>query len=326
MEKADQRSPDGLTGAFPRLVFLGTPDFAVPTLEELAKRGADVALVVTQPDRPKGRGKKPAPPPVKAAAQRLGLPVYQPERIRHPVSVERLLSSGAECLVLVAYGQLLPQALLEGFPLGALNVHPSLLPKYRGAAPIQRALMNGDEETGVSIMLMDEGMDTGPVLAVEKVPIGPEDTAGTLHEKLSVLGADLMCRTLVQWKAGRCRPVPQDDASASLAPPIRKEETRVDWSRPALEVANRIRALDPWPGAYTVHQGKRLKLFRARPSRLNLSGRPGEVLGHCEDGLLVAAGDGRAVCIGRLQLEGKKALDAHDFLRGHAVPAGDVLH
>ncbi|SMC22372.1 methionyl-tRNA formyltransferase [Desulfacinum hydrothermale DSM 13146] len=325
MEKADQRGPNSLTEIFPRLVFLGTPDFAVPTLEELAKRGADIALVVTQPDRPKGRGRKPAPSPVKIAAQRLGLSVYQPERIRHPEAVERLLSLDAQCLVLVAYGQLLPKALLEGFPLGALNVHPSLLPKYRGAAPIQRALMNGEEETGVSIMLMDEGMDTGPVLAVQRVPIQPEDTAGTLHDRLAALGAELMCRTLAQWNAGRCRPMAQDDHLACPAPPIQKGEIRVDWGRPAQQVANQIRALDPWPGAYTTHRGKRLKLFRARPSQLNVSGRPGEVLGECEDGLLVAAGDGKAVLIGRLQGEGKRALDAQEFLRGHALPAGDLL-
>ncbi len=325
MEEAASRGA-GVTAEPVRVVFCGTPNFAVPTLEELHRSGADILMVVTQPDRPKGRGRKTSPPPVKTAAERLGLPVLQPERIRDPEVIRTLTALQAHCLVLAAYGQLLPKSLLDAFPLGALNVHPSLLPKYRGAAPIQRAILNGDTETGVCIMLMDEGMDTGPVLAVESVPIRPEDTFGTLHDTLARHGARLLCRTLDAWRHGRCRPVPQDSSRAVPAPPVQKEEAHVDWSLPAASVWCRIRAFDPWPGAYGFHGSQRIKFFDARMSSFVTEGPPGEVLGLSRDGLLVRAGDGTAVVLGTLQLEGRKPVPAEAFLRGHDLPSGSVFH
>lgn len=325
MEEAASRGV-GVTGEPVRVVFCGTPDFAVPSLEELHRSGADILVVVTQPDRPKGRGRKPSPPPVKTAAERMGLPIMQPERIGDPEVIRTLTSLDAHCLVLAAYGQLLPKALLDAFPLGALNVHPSLLPRYRGAAPIQRAILNGDTETGVCIMLMDEGMDTGPVLAAEPVPIRPEDTFGTLHDTLARRGARLLCRTLEAWRGGRCRPVPQEHSRAVPAPAVQKQETHVDWRQPASSVWCRIRAFDPWPGAYGYHGSSRIKFFDARMSSYTAEGVPGEVLGLTRDGLLVRAGDGTAVVIGTLQLEGRKAMPAEAFLRGHDLPPGAVFH
>lgn len=324
MEKTGSRGI-GVTTEPIRVVFCGTPDFAVPTLMTLHQRGADVVLVVTQPDRPKGRGQKPVPSPVKQVADELGLPVIQPDRIRDPEVLRRLTSLGAHCLILVAYGQILPKALLEAFPLGALNVHPSLLPKYRGSAPIQRAILHGDSETGVSIMLMDEGMDTGPVLAMKRVPIGPEDTFGTLHDTLSQLGAELLWDTLENWRHGRCRPTPQDPDGVVPAPPVQKHEAHVDWNEEAFFVWCRIRAFDPRPGAYVLHGAKRIKVFNARLSSFSTGAAPGEVLGLTRDGLLVCAGDGGAVTIGTLQLEGKKAVPAEAFLRGYSLPPGSVF-
>lgn len=324
MEKTGPRGI-GVKGESVRVVFCGTPDFAVPTLLALHERGVDLVQVVTQPDRPQGRGQKPAPSPVKAAAERLGLSVLQPHRIRDPEVVRHLASLPAHALVLVAYGQILPANLLSAFPFGALNVHPSLLPRYRGAAPIQRAILHGDSETGVSIMLMDEGLDTGPVLAMERVPIGAEDTFGTLHDTLARVGADLLCRTLDAWVQGRCHPVAQDDAQAVLAPPIQKHELHVTWQEPAASICCRIRAFDPWPGAYGFHGSKRIKFFQARLSAYTAPGRPGEVLGLCRDGLLVCAGDGATVAVGRLQLEGRKPVSADAFLRGYDLPVGSMF-
>lgn len=316
----------GVTAEPVRVIFCGTPDFAVPSLEELHRSGADILEVVTQPDRPKGRGRKPSPPPVKTAAERFGLPVFQPERIRDPEVIRRLTSRNAHCLVLVAYGQLLPKSLLDAFPLGALNVHPSLLPKYRGAAPIQRAILNGDTETGVCIMVMDEGMDTGPVLAMSSVPIRHEDTFGTLHDTLAREGARLLCRTLEAWRHGLCEPVAQDSSRAVLAPPVQKQEAHVDWRQSAVSVWCRIRAFDPWPGAYGYHGSHRIKFFNARLSSFAVEGSPGEVLGLSREGLLVRAGDGRAVFVGALQLEGRKVVPAEAFLRGYDLRAGSVFH
>ncbi|MEJ5349264.1 MAG: methionyl-tRNA formyltransferase [Desulfosoma sp.] len=324
MEKAGSRGI-GLKGNPVRVVFCGTPEFAVPTLLRLHERGVHIVQVVTQPDRPKGRGQKPAPSPVKITADRLGLPVMQPHRIRDMETVRDLTSLQAQALVLVAYGQILPKSLLEGFPFGALNVHPSLLPKYRGAAPIQRAVLHGEKETGVSIMLMTEGLDTGPVLAVERVPIGELDTFGTLHDTLARVGAELLCRTLEAWIHGACRPVPQDDTQAVLAPPIQKHELHIPWQESAASVSCRIRAFDPWPGAFSYHGGKRIKFFNARLTAHSAEGLPGEVLGLSQDGLLVRAGDGVAVAIGTLQMEGRKPVPAEAFLRGYDLPLGSVF-
>ncbi len=315
-----------MNSAFPRILFLGTPDFAVPSIQRLISENAPVLAAVTQPDRPRGRGARIAAPPVKRIAESAGIPVYQPERIRERGVIDQMRSLNAECAVVVAYGQLLPQELLDLFPLGAINVHGSVLPLYRGAAPIQRSILAGDSRTGVSIMILDAGMDTGPVLSRSEISIGEEDCFGTVHDRLALLGAELLCETLKAWKAGAVRPQVQNDALATYAPPIRKEEVRLDWRLPAHRIVNTIRAFDPYPGAFTVHRGKRLKCFGARllPWK-KLSGNPGDTVGEAESGLVVLGGDGIALSIGALQLEGQKRLTAAEFLRGHPMTPGTSL-
>ncbi len=324
MEETATRS-SGLNADLPSLVFMGTPDFAVPALQKLAAVQAPIRMVVTQPDRPKGRGKKLAASPVKILAQKLGLAVYQPERIRSADGLAAMQACAAEAGVVVAYGQLLSQPLLDLYPLGVLNIHASLLPAYRGAAPIQRAVLAGDAQTGVSIMLLDAGIDTGPVLARRAIPIQKNDTSGTLHEKLAQAGADLLCETLAAWKAGSIRPQAQDEALVTYAPPIAKEETQIDWLFPAERIVNTIRAFDPWPGAYAFYNGKRLKCFTASLLDWEIDGDPGEVVGHTDEGLTVVAGDGRVLCVGELQLEGQRRLPATEFVRGRAMPFGCCL-
>ncbi len=324
MEEEAQRG-SGLDSRFPKLIFMGTPDFAVPSLQRLVDAGAPVVLAITQPDRRSGRGKKLTPPPVKILAEKLNIPVLQPERIREEEVVERILSFDAECATVVAYGQILPQSLLDALPLGALNVHASLLPRYRGAAPIQRALLAGDEETGVSIMLLDAGMDTGPVLAMKSIHIRSDDNNQTLRDRLSLLGGDLLCETIIEWRAGLAHPRAQDDSLATFAPPIRKEELRLSWELPADRIINAIRAFDPSPGAYGFFAGKRIKCFNSSLLHWNGEGGAGEVVGFTDKGLVVLGGDGRAFVVGELQMEGQRRLSAAEFLRGHPIPPGSRL-
>lgn len=312
--------------SLPRLVFMGTPDFAIPSLRSLIEARAPLVLVVTQPDRPAGRGKKLTTPPVKDLAQAHGIPLIQPPRVKAVDALEQIRSYGAECAVVVAYGQILPQALLDMFPLGAINVHASLLPRYRGAAPIHRVLLEGEASTGVSIMLLDAGMDTGPVLSQKEIPIVPEDTLGSLHDKLAGVGASVLCETLAAWKSGLITPVSQNDAEATYAPPVRKEEWRLDWTQPARRLVNVVRAFDPFPGAFAFLGEKRLKCFGASlASHHAASGRPGEVLGSDWRGLLIRGGDGSVLAVGEVQWEGQKRLPVSDFLRGRPIPVGTIL-
>jgi methionyl-tRNA formyltransferase len=302
----------------PSVVFLGTPEFALPSLKALHSAGAPILLVVSQPDRPKGRGRKVVPPSVKLLALDLGLEVYQPERIRNPAAVERIEGLSPDCLVVVAYGQLLPTRILEIPSLGAVNVHASLLPKYRGAAPIQWALLQGELETGVTTMFMDKGMDTGDLLLQSKVAIHPDDTAATLHDRLAQEGAKLLVQTLSELKGGTLQPQVQDDSKASYAPLLSSKEGRVDWNDPAAKICGRIRGLDPWPGAYTEWQGRRLKLFGCRVSSLSSQAKPGTVLALRKEGVQVAAGGG-SVLIKTLQLEGRRPLSVDEFVRGYPL-------
>ncbi len=306
----------------PRLIFMGTPDFAVPSLEGLLAAGADVALVVTQPDRPSGRGKKISASPIKKIALDRGLPVFQPERLRGEGVLDHLRSFQAACAVVVAYGQILPQAVLDAFPLGVLNVHASLLPKYRGAAPIQHALLAGDTVTGVSIMLLDAGMDTGPVLSMAQVSIDSGENAGDVHNKLSILGRELLIPTLEKWASGQIRPSVQDDSRATYAPPITKEQLRIPWKETAEVIVNRIRAFDPFPGAHALLDQKRVKFFNASLLPWSGSGAAGELVGPSAEGIVVLGGDGRALSVGMLQLEGQRRLRAEEFLRGRTMPPG----
>jgi methionyl-tRNA formyltransferase len=309
----------------PGLIFLGTPNFAVPCLQTLLECNAGVRLVVTQPDRPRGRGRRICESPVKTLANEAGIPIYQPERIRGGEVIEKIRTYGAECAVVVAFGQLVPQSFLDIFPLGTLNVHGSLLPRYRGAAPIQRAILAGETLTGISIMLLDAGMDTGPVLSQKEVSIGPEDSFGTVYKTLAEHGAKLLIHTLRDWTDRRLAPLVQDDALATYAPPIHKEELRIDWNSPAKDIINKIRAFDPAPGAWFALGGKRVKCFRAASFAWAAAGAPGEVVGMADCGLIVAAGCGQSLCVGELQLEGLRRMRASECTCGRPIPRGSFL-
>lgn len=297
-----------------RIVFMGTPDFSVPALEALLDAGHEVAAVYCQPPRPAGRGKKPRPSPVQARAKTLGLPVRHPETLRDKAAQAEFAAWDADVAVVVAYGLILPQPVLDAPRHGCLNIHASLLPRWRGAAPIQRAIMAGDDETGVSIMQMEAGLDTGPVLLCEAVPIGAEDTAGDLHDRLSALGARLIVQALASLDT--LTPQPQPDAGVTYADKIDKTEARIDWTAPAQVVDAHIRGLSPFPGAWTEIGGERVKLLASRLA--GGQGTPGEVL---DDALTVACGEG-AVQILRLQRAGRAAQDADAFLRGMPLPPG----
>jgi methionyl-tRNA formyltransferase len=304
-----------------RLVFLGTPAFAVPTLEAIARAGHDVPLVVTQPDRPKGRGQTAAAPPVKEAALRLGIEVYQPERVRRPEAVERLGSIGADAMVVVGYGQIIPQNVIDLAPLGIINVHASLLPKYRGAGPIQWAIVNGETRTGVTTMRIDAGLDTGDMLLKRETEIGPEENAGELGRRLAVMGADLLVETLARIR--EIVPEKQDNSQATYAPLLKKEDGAIDWSQPAAAIHNRVRGLQPWPGAYTTFRGHALHIWRAALAAPGSGGqRPGKIAGLRP--LVVACGSG-ALELLEVQLEGRKRMPAADFANGQRLTENDSL-
>ena len=302
-----------------RLVFMGTPAFAVPTLESIVEAGHEVAAVFTQPDRPKGRGQKDAMPPVKEAALRLGLTVFQPERVRRPEVVGQLKSLAPEAMVVVGYGQIIPQTILDIAPQGIINVHASLLPKYRGAAPIQWAIARGETRTGVTTMKIDAGLDTGDMLLKWETEIGPEETAVELGERLAVEGADLLVRTLTE--IGTIVPQKQDDGRATYAPILKKEDGRIDWSMSAPEIVNRVRGFEPWPGCYGSLRGQRFHIWKAKQAdglfhagKLHAIGK--RLYAGCKEG---------AIELLEVQLEGKKRMTAAAFLNGFAPSEGDIL-
>jgi methionyl-tRNA formyltransferase len=323
-----------------RVVFLGTPEFAVPSLAALARR-FEVTLVLTQPDRPKGRGRRLAEPPVKTLACSLGLPVLQPATLDEAGMRPRFEQAGAEALVVVAYGLKIPDWLIRMHPRGAVNVHGSLLPAYRGAAPVNRAIINGDAETGVTTMLLASRMDAGPMLMQRRTPIGPEETVGEVTARLAELGAGLLVVTLDGLVSGIVQPRDQDEALATFAPKMQKEDGLIDWTRGAREIVNLVRGVNPWPGAYTHLNGKPFKVWKAAvaaqpaaapgskggPSASAPSeSRPGTVLAaSLHEGLLVACGNGEAVSLLNVQTEGKKPLTAPEFLRGRSLAAGTLL-
>jgi methionyl-tRNA formyltransferase len=301
-----------------RLVFMGTPRFAVPTLEAVIAAGHQLAAVYTQPDRPKGRGQQLAPSPVKQCALAHGIPVYQPERIRRPEIVAELAAMRADAMVVVGYGQIIPQSIIDLPPLGIVNVHASLLPKYRGAGPIQWAIANGETITGVTTMRIDAGLDTGDMLLKRETRIEPEETAIELGERLSRIGADLLVETLQGLASGSIQPEPQDSTQASYAPILKKEDGRIDWSQPAGQIHNRIRGFLPWPGAYTTFRGQILHIWRSRVSEVTVNAPPGAIIASAGQ-MLVACGDGGAIECVELQLEGRKKLPASAFLNGQRL-------
>lgn len=299
-----------------RILFMGTPDFAVSSLEAIVAAGYQVAGVVTQPDRPVGRKQVLTPPPVKVAAERHGLPVLQPEKIKQESALQEILALAPDLIVTAAYGQILPNALLEQPRLGCINVHASLLPKYRGGAPIHKCIVEGEKETGVTIMYMVEALDAGDMLAKVTVPIGERDTVGILHDKLAEAGARLLVDTLPRLIAGELEPVPQNHAEATYAPNIKREDERIDWTRSAEQIYNQVRGLNPWPVAFTTCQGKVWKIWWVEKQELSgQHGVPGTVLRRDADGLTVACGTG-TVTITELQPEGKKRMSMRDFLQG----------
>ncbi len=296
------------------VVFMGTSDFAVPSLQALDRPDFRVALVVTQPDRPSGRHLEPKPSPVKVAALEKGWEVFQPAKIREEGALERLRSLKPDLVVVAAYGQILPKALLDLPGLACLNVHGSILPRWRGAAPIHYAVMAGDAETGVTIMHMNEKMDEGDILLVERTPIAPADTTGVLHDRLALIGADALLRAVGSLRAGTACRTPQDGAGATYAPSLKREHCRLDWARPAKAIADKIRGLDPWPSAECRFGNIDLKCFGAVPS--TESGEPGLILSLDNAGILVGAGEG-AVLISEIQPPGKRRMKPRDFSLGH---------
>jgi methionyl-tRNA formyltransferase len=303
---------------------MGTPRFAVPTLRALAATER-ITLVLCNPDRPSGRGQAVIPPPVKEEAARLGIPVYQPEKARHPDSVARIASEAPELIVVAAYGHILPKSILDIPRFGCINVHASLLPRYRGAAPINWAVARGETVTGITIMRMDEGMDTGPMLHAREMRIGEEDNAGTLYEKLSVLGAEALVEALAMWRAGKLAGTPQDNGKATYAPMLSKEHGRIDWSKPAREIRNLVRGMVPWPAATASLGGKALKVIAAAVVPGDApGGAPGEVVALDRAGIAVACGEG-ALRLTVVQPEGGRPMDAWSYAQGRRMSPGDRL-
>ena len=307
-----------------RTVFMGTPRFAVPSLAALAE-SVDVTLILCNPDRPTGRGRSMASPPVKEEAVRRGIPVFQPEKARHPEAVARITAEAPDLIVVVAYGHILPKSILDIPRLGCINVHASLLPKYRGAAPINWAVARGESVTGITIMRMDEGMDTGPMLHVREMPIGEEDTAETMFSKLSILGAEAMRKALRKLREGTLEETPQDAALATYAPKLTKEHGRIDWSRSSGEVCNLVRGMTPWPSAIAVHAGRTLKILSSAVAvESGAAGEAGEVVALGRDGIAVACGEG-VLRLQVVQPEGGKAMDAWAYAHGRRVATGERL-
>lgn len=305
-----------------KIIFMGTPIFALPTLNALVEANADIAAVVTQPDRPKGRGRTLSPPPVKEFALKKRLNLLQPQKVREKEFIKALEEIAPDLIVVVAFGQILPADLLKIPKLGCINVHASLLPAYRGAAPINWSIVNGEVETGVTTMIMDEGLDTGDMLLVEKIAIRPEDDAELIYGKLSEAGGPLLVRTVEGLLAGTLKAHKQDDAAASYAPIIKKEDGLINWFGESTEVVNLVRGMRPWPTAQTKLAGKGLKILKSRAA--SGSGNPGEIIRVDKIFFEVAAGSG-SVEIYELQLEGKKAMKSADFLMGYELKCGEVL-
>ena len=315
-----------------RIVFMGTPDFAVPALAALAEGGHEIAAVVTQPDKQKGRGKAVQMPPVKAWAVEHGIPVYQPVKVREAAFVRVLQDLAPQVIVVAAFGQILTKEILELPAFGCVNIHASLLPKYRGAAPIQWAIIQGEKETGITTMQMNEGLDTGDMLERVVIPIAPDETGGSLHDKLSQAGGPLILSTLKKLEEGSIRPVPQGESGTCYAKMLTKSMGDIDWTMPAEEIERLIRGLNPWPSAYTGWNGRTIKVWSAQviaeesscaPDASLQAPVPGQVIRADKEGLAVCTGRG-ILQIKELQLEGKKRMDAASFLRGCPIKPGDV--
>lgn len=312
-----------------RLVFMGTPEFAVPLLDALTRTPHDIVGVYTRTDQPAGRGNPLQPSPIKQLARARGLPIFQPPTLRAPDAIAQLRACAPDLIIVAAYGLILPRDVLAIPPRGCVNTHASLLPRHRGAAPIAAAILAGDAQTGITLMQMDEGLDTGPILAQRTLPIADDDTTGTLTPKLARLAADLVIEALPRILAGQIVPQPQDPARATLFPPIKKEHGLIDWTRPAIEIARRVRAFNPWPSAFTFWNGTPLKILRADASPSQTNAEPGRVIGAfggtpSRKEIGVATGDGILI-LREVQLAGKRALPIEEFARGQREFVGSLL-
>jgi methionyl-tRNA formyltransferase len=307
-----------------KIIFMGTPEFAVPALKALHKSNQNLALVVTRPDRPKGRGRKVTPPPVKEAAIHLGYEVDQPASIRTAEFANRMAKHKPDIIVVIAFGNIIPKNILEIPKIATINIHASLLPKYRGPAPIQWAIINGELETGVTTMLMDEGLDTGDILLSSKIKIFSDDTSATLHDRLADLSADLLIQTIESFETGDITPMSQDHTRATYAPLLKKNDGHINWKMPAETIESFIRGMMPWPGAFTFHGNKRLKIFKAMPIIIDTVETPGTVIKRFPGELCVATGKG-VLSVINIQGESGKRLLIKDFLQGYNIPPGTIL-
>lgn len=312
------------TIASSRILFMGTPDFAVPSLKILVDSGFQVIAVVTQPDRPKGRGRQTLPSPVKQYAGLVSIPVLQPEKVRAADFLDIFAGLAPDMVVVAAFGQILPKQIIEAPPLGCLNVHASLLPKYRGAAPLNWAIINGEDKTGITIMLMDEGMDTGDILLQQETVIGLEEAYGSLHDRMMGMGAALLLKAVKMRLEGAARRIKQDNLAASYAPRMKKEDGLIDWSRDMRSIVNLIRGLSPAPGAYTFLDGKQVKILQATGKQDASAGIPGHIGVPNAEGLPVRVKDGY-VFIRDMQMENKKRMSVHDFLRGYILRPNSTM-
>lgn len=307
-----------------KIVFMGTPAFSAPILRMLVEEGYEVISVVTQPDRPVGRKKVMTATPVKEEAMRLGLPVYQPEKLKNPEELQHVLDLDADLIITAAFGQILPSAVLEAPKFGAINVHASLLPAYRGGAPIHQAIMDGQNETGVTIMYMVDRLDAGDIISQVTVPITEQDHTGSMFDKLSIAGRDLLKRTLPSIIDGTNERIPQDEQKVTYARNISREQERIDWSKSATAIYNQVRGLYPWPVAYTTFNGANMKIWWTEKTSSESSGQAGQVIGLTEDSIEVQTGDG-VLAITELQPSGKKRMTAKEYLKGPKIQAGDLF-
>ena len=307
-----------------RVIFMGTPEFAVPSLEALLKSDDQVVGIITQPDRPKGRGQSLTSSPIKLIAERERLPLLQPTKMKDPGFLDALRAWKPDLITVAAFGRILPPVILNLPPRGCINVHGSLLPKYRGAGPIQWAIINGETETGITTMVMDEGMDTGAILLQERLPINVEDTAGTLSTRLAELGGRLLIKTITQLKAGNLVPRQQDHSQATLAPLLKKEDGVIDWAMSAMAIANRVRGLTPWPGAYTFAGKERWTIWRAEAIAEQVNGLPGTVTQVTKDSVHVATGNGVLV-LREVQPANRRRMTVSEYLAGHPISVGCIL-
>jgi methionyl-tRNA formyltransferase len=305
-----------------RIIFMGTPEFACPTLQKLIDRDEEVIAVITQPDRPKGRGQQTVPPPVKALAEQHAIPVIQPVKVRLPEVVESIRQLAPDLIVVVAFGQILPKSLLDIPRYGCINVHASLLPRWRGAAPLNWCIIKGDAETGITTMMMDVGLDTGDMLLKKATPIDPDENTQTLHDRLSLIGAEALAETLDLLTAGKLVREKQDDALTCYAPMLKKDDGLIDWNEEPQQIRNLVRGMTPWPGAFSFVDGRMVKIYQVRTA--TGEGVPGTVIHTGRDGLEVACAGG-SIIVEELQLEGKKRLPARDFLAGYKIAPGTIL-